>query len=333
MDYIILGAGSIGCYIGGRLAAAGQTVTFIGRPQTLAVLRQQGLTVSDLDGYHRHIAAADLRLADALQPAHLTAATIILLCVKGAATPSAAHTLATLCRAGTPVISLQNGVDNVERIRLAAPLLDAMAGMVPFNVTTLKSGHFHRGTSGAIYLEDHAVAAAVAHDLERAGVPTAVSRKMAEVQWGKLLLNLNNPVNAVSNLPLKAQLRNRDYRRVVATLQTEALRALRAAGIRPAKVATAPPWLLPFILQLPNGLFERIAQQMLRMDENARSSMWDDLQRGRTTEVDDLCGAVVRLAHQQGLAAPANAAMCALIGAHTAGQSMTGAELLRATGT
>jgi 2-dehydropantoate 2-reductase len=333
MHYIILGAGSIGCYVGGRLAANGQTVTFVGRQQTLDVLNQQGLTVSDLDGYHQHLSAGTLDLAPELRAEHLRAPAVILLCVKGTATSSTAQTLARLCPSGTPVISLQNGIDNVERIQSAAPQLTVLAGMVPFNVTTLKPGHFHRGTSGALCIEDKSCAAAVARDFERAGIPTVRSSAIIEVQWGKLLLNLNNPVNAVSNLPLKAQLRDRDYRCVVAALQTEALQVLRAAGIRPAKVASAPPWLIPIILRLPDRLFELAAQQMLQMDENARSSMWDDLQRGRTTEVDDLCGTVVRLAQRHGLQAPANAAMCTIIGGARSGQGIDGAELRRATGT
>ncbi|OYU46120.1 MAG: hypothetical protein CFE44_03825 [Burkholderiales bacterium PBB4] len=155
---------------------------------------------------------------------------------------------------------------------------------------------------------------------------------MQSVQWGKLLLNLNNPVNALSDLPLRTQLMDRDYRCVVAALQTEALRALKAAGIPPAKVATAPPRWLPWILRLPNSVFTRVAARMLRMDAAARSSMWDDFQQGRTTEIDDLCGAVVRLSQSQGLSAPANGAMCQLIVAHRRGQRMSGAELRAALG-
>ena len=156
---------------------------------------------------------------------------------------------------------------------------------------------------------------------------------MHSVQWGKLLLNLNNPVNVLSDLPLRTQLMDRDYRRVVATLQTEALQALRAADIRPAKVTFAPPLWLPFFLRFPNAIFTRVAARMLRMDAAARSSMWEDFQQGRVTEVDDLCGAVVRLAQARGLQAPANTAMCRLIGNHQAGQSMSDPVLRAALGT
>jgi 2-dehydropantoate 2-reductase len=152
---------------------------------------------------------------------------------------------------------------------------------------------------------------------------------MRAVQWGKLLLNLNNPVNALSELPLQAQLRNRDYRRVLADLQSEALGVMARAGITPAQVTPVAPRALPHLLRLPNWIFTRVAARMLRMDAQARSSMADDLRQGRVTEIDDLCGAVVRLARANGLAAPLNEAMCQLIPAHTLGQAVTGAQMMK----
>lgn len=200
--------------------------------------------------------------------------------------------------------------------------------MVPYNVAMLEPHHVHRGTSGHLVLGHSAATTALQADFAHAGLPLQLAHDMQSVQWGKLLLNLNNAVNALSDLPLRTELMDRDYRRVLATLQDETLAALKAAGIRPAQVASAPPRLLPTILRLPNWLFTRIAARMLRMDDKARSSMWDDVQAGRVTEVDDLCGAVVRLAAQHGLQAPANAAMCQLVAEHRAGQRISGAQLL-----
>jgi 2-dehydropantoate 2-reductase len=117
---------------------------------------------------------------------------------------------------------------------------------------------------------------------------------------------------------------DRAYRRVLADLQTEALAAMAAAGIQPAKVAAAPPRALPHLLRLPNWLFTRVAARMLRIDASARSSMWDDVQHGRVTEIEDLCGTVVRLAQAHGSRAPLNAAMCQLILRHRQGQGMSG---------
>jgi len=346
VNFIILGAGAIGCYVGGRLAQAGQHVTLVGRPRVVDALALSGLSVTDLDGFKAHLDARALRLATSLDAAIsaisasasaacITGPTVILLCVKGGATESAAHEIATACPAGTAVVSLQNGVDNVARIAARAPQMQVLAGMVPYNVVMPAPGHVHRGTTGSLHIErsthaeQQAVGTQIAQHFNAAGLPTLLDDDMRAVQWGKLLLNLNNPVNALSDLPLREQLMHRDYRCVLAALQTEALAVMARAGIRPAQVATAPPRVLPTILRLPNWLFTRVAARMLRMDAQARSSMWDDLQQGRTTEIDDLCGAVVRLAQTHGTQAPHNAAMCQLVAQHRKGMRMTGSDMLR----
>ncbi len=340
MKYLILGAGSIGCYVGGRLCAAGFHVALVGRSRVVDPIAAHGLTVSDLDGFETHLSPSQLTLHtnlaqawSALSQADDRSPIVVLLCVKGGATAAAAQDVAAHCPQGTVVVSLQNGVDNVERITQAAPGLQALAGMVPYNVVMPSPNRVHRATDGALHLADTAATRNMAADFKASGLPTVLSSDMRAVQWGKLLLNLNNPVNALSDLPLLEQLRDRDFRFVLACLQAEALQVLRLAGIRPAKVANAPPRLLPHILRLPNGLFGLVAAKMLRMDASARSSMWEDIQRGRTTEIDDLCGAVVRLALANGTTAPRNAAMCQLIAGHHSGQRWTGPALRQALAT
>ena len=331
MRFVVLGAGVVGCYVGGRLAAAGQAVTLVGRPRLTEAMAMQGLTVSDLDGFRAHVAPEQLRLANSLATgwpaAPDTEPTVVLLCVKGGATASAARELADCCPAGTVVLSLQNGVENMARINAEAPQLVALAGMVPYNVVMPGPTQVHRATTGTMRLARHPMTEAMLPLLTAAGLPAALSDDMLAVQWGKLLLNLNNPINALSGLPLREQLLQRDYRRVLAALQLEALAALKAAGIVPARVASAPPRALPHVLRLPNWLFKRVVARLLRIDASARSSMWDDLQQGRGTEIDDLCGAVVRLAARHGLPAPRTAALTDLVMAHRAGQRGTGAAL------
>ena len=147
----------------------------------------------------------------------------------------------------------------------------------------------------------------------QSGLPLTERADFVAVQWGKLLLNLNNPLNALSGLPLKAQLSQRAWRRCLALLISEALLVLDEAGIVPAQVARIAPRRLPALLRLPDFLFRRIAAQMLRIDPEARSSMWEDLQAGRRTEIDYLNGAVVTLAASLGQGASANQRIVALI--------------------
>ena len=306
----VMGAGSVGCYVGGCLQAAGTEVRFVGRPRVLGALREHGLTLTDLDGGQVHLPAQQLQLFE--KPA---AAALVLLCVKSGATAEAAAELAAAVPVGTLVLSLQNGVANAQLAAQAAPGLTWLAGMVPFNIAELGPGRFHRGTTGALAVQDHPALAPWLPLFAQAGLPLQVHADLRPVQWAKLLLNLNNPVNALSGLPLKAQLLDRDCRVVLAALQTEALRAMAAAGIQPSRLTAVSPQLLPHLLRLPTWLFRRLAARMLRIDEQARSSMADDLALGRPTEVDAFCGAVVRLAQAHGMAAPINQRMLKLLSA------------------
>jgi len=136
------------------------------------------------------------------------------------------------------------------------------------------------------------------------GVGVAESRDMAGVLWGKLLLNLNNALNALAGIPLAAELGDKRWRRLLARQIEDGLKVLKAAGIRPARIEGVPPGAVPRILRLPDWLFRRVAASMLAIDPEARSSMWEDLERRRPTEIDHLQGAILRLAAKTGVRVP-----------------------------
>lgn len=340
MNIIVIGAGAIGCYVAGRLAAAGEHMTLVGRARTVEPIALNGLTVTDLQGFKAHV-AADLDAKHLNVASHLKLATqnlfknqaassqptVVLLCVKGGATIAAAQEIADCCPAGTNIVSLQNGVDNVARIKSVATNMLAFAGMVPYNVVMKTPSHVHRTTMGKIYIEQSEVTTELVKKFNAAGLIATTSSDMRSVQWGKLLLNVNNPVNALSDLPLREELLNRDFRYVFATLQLEALAALKAAGVVPVQLTAVKPHVMPYLLKLPNFIFTRVAKKMLRMDPSARSSMWDDIQQGRVTEINDMCGAVVRLAQQMGTKAPCNEAITELIATHIQGHRFSGPAL------
>jgi 2-dehydropantoate 2-reductase len=328
--FIVIGAGAIGTYIGGRLAAADADLCFVGRQYSLDALGKNGLHVTDLDGFNSELAPDRLKLSTSIPTiAESEEAPIVLVCVKSGATEAVGGDIARSLPAGSTIISMQNGVDNVERLKAIAPQMTVLAGMVPYNVVMPTANHCHRATAGRLLIEKHTTTQAIYNLFSQAGLPLELRSDMREVQWGKLLLNLNNPINALSNLPLKAQLEDRGYRRALAALQLEALGVLNLAGIRPAKVGKVSPQLLPKLLCLPNGLFRLIAASMLKMDSKARSSMWVDLQAGKNTEIDDLCGAVVRLAKSEGVDAPMNRTITSLVKSFLPGQSWSGDELFK----
>jgi 2-dehydropantoate 2-reductase len=307
----IVGAGSIGCYVGGRLLAAGADVALVGRARIGSELSAHGLTLTDYRNGRWHVPPAAIRYTADLSAA--VDADLVLVTVKSAATESVADELKPVLRAGALVVSFQNGLRNADILRAALPQQTVLAGMVPFNVMQPGPGAFHQGTAGELEVAASPALQPFLDDFRRAGLPLTERTDMAAVQWAKLLLNLNNAINALANRPLKEELSQRAYRRCLALAQTEALRLLARAGIRPAKLTPIPPAWIPRLLATPDAVFARLAGKMLAMDPLARSSMSDDLAAGRMTEVDWINGEVVRLAECLGLRAPVNAQLCALV--------------------
>ena len=326
VEVLVYGAGAIGQFLAGRLAAAGVSVHCVARPPVVHALRERGMQVTGIDGRTQHIAPGLVGASESLGEA--PAPRLVLVTVKGPATAVAGADLARHCADGTPVISFQNGVDNPGRLRASAAQLDVIAGMVPFNVVQVEAGVVRQSTDGQLACAEHPATRQWAPRFAAAGLPLALHADMLGVQWGKLLLNLNNPVNALAGVPLRDQLLRRGYRRVVAALQDETLRVLARAGIRPARVTPLPPRLLPTLLRLPTPLFRAIAARMLTISPEARSSMYDDRVAGRPTEIDDLCGAVIRLAEQHGLDAPANRRLRDLVQRAPQGRYYSESELL-----
>lgn len=326
---VVLGAGAIGGYLGGWLTAANANVTLLGRSKTQKTLQEHGLTLTDLHQRKKVLRPQDIRFT--CDPQVLQLADHVLVTVKSRDTAAAAALLQSHAKPSATVISFQNGVGNAAQLALQLPHLQVIAGMVPFNVVTLPQGHLHCGTEGDLCAKRHEALRPLQAIFQSAGLPLQQYDNFTEVQWGKLILNLNNAVNALSNLPLKEELSQHAYRKCLASLIDETLVVLKKAGIQPAKVSKVSPALLPHILRLPNFIFKRLAASMLKIDEKARSSMWEDLQLKRTTEVSELNGAVVRLAQECGGYAPFNARILDLIQQAEQGKihSLTGEDLLQ----
>jgi 2-dehydropantoate 2-reductase len=209
------------------------------------------------------------------------------------------------------IVSLQNGVGNVSMLRERLPGRRVLGGMVPFNVIALGEGRFHRATSGDIVIEQDA--AGTAERLSVPGLKMRPTRDIAGVQWGKLLVNLNNALNALADLPLRQQLAQRSWRVLFADQMAEGLAAIRAEGIRPVSSTPVPVSWTPHLLRLPDILFNMVLGQTMKIDPEARSSMWQDLQRGRRTEIDYLQGVITAIADRRGLEAPLSRRIVALI--------------------
>jgi 2-dehydropantoate 2-reductase len=306
---VVAGAGSIGCYVGGLLAHAGRRVSLLARPRVTAEIERFGLTLTSLEGSSWPVASRQIKLSD--DPRALTEAGVVLVTVKSADTAAIADDIARCAPPDAVVVSLQNGIGNVPLLRERLPGRTVLAAMVPFNVIAAGEGRYHRATSGDIVIERDA--ADTAARLSTAEMPMRATDNIARVQWGKLLVNLNNAMDALSGLTLSEELGQRAWRELFADQMAEGLRILKADGIMPASATRVPLSWTPSLLRLPDPLFALVLAIAMKIDPQARSSMYDDLQRGRRTEIDFLQGAIIEIAERRGLKAPLSRRILALI--------------------
>jgi 2-dehydropantoate 2-reductase len=305
----IAGAGSIGCFVGGMYASAGRRVALLARPRVIGEIESNGLRLTSFEGLDCSIPSNQLTLSE--DPSILGNTGVVLVTVKSADTAGVAEIIARHAPADAVVVSLQNGVGNVALLRQRLPGRRVLAGMVPFNVIAPGEGRFHRATSGDIVIEQDD--AGTANQLSVPGLKLRPSSNMTGVQWGKLLVNLNNALNALADLPLRQQLAQRAWRSLFADQMTEGLAAIRAEGIKPVSSTPVSAALMPHLLRLPDPVFAMLLGSAMKIDPEARSSMWEDLQRGRRFEIDYLQGLISEIADRHGLQAPLSRRVVALI--------------------
>src|SRR4030088_3306156 len=188
----VAGAGSIGGFVGGMCVAAGRRVALLARPRVIQEIEGNGLRLTSFEGLDRQVAAKQLTLS--ADPPVFGDAGVVLGTVKSADTAEIADLIARHAPADAVIVSLQNGIGNVSVLRARLPGRRVLGGMVPFNVIALGEGRFHRATSGDIVIEQDD--AAIADQLSVPGLRMRATPNIAGVQWGKLLVNLNNALHA-----------------------------------------------------------------------------------------------------------------------------------------
>jgi 2-dehydropantoate 2-reductase len=303
-------------------------VRFVGRPRLAQDIAEHGLALSDYSGWQAHLAPAEVDFR--CDPEAIAGAEVILVTVKSGDTAAAAQQIAQFGSPGALVVSFQNGISNVEILEQALRSgFEVARGMVPYNVAYLGDGRFHKGVAGVLFVEAHERSGKLAATVGDGPGAVRLRDDMLALAWGKLLINLNNAVNALSGETLLEELRQRDYRRVFAASMREGLQLLAFAGIEPASVGPIPPHKLPRIIPLPDWLFNRLILKRWKIDAKARSSMADDLAAGRKTEIDYLNGEFVRLAVRLQRHAPVNQRIVELVRNAEAGARPLTAKALR----
>ena len=300
MKIAIFGAGSIGCYVGGFLASQDQSIILIGRERLASVVKNNGLmlTQSSSDPVIVKPVAYETDLA------HLSSADLIILTVKSQDTEIASQQIAEHISKQAVIVSLQNGVSNVDCIKSVLPDHKVFGAMVPYNVMNMGEGRFHRGTGGDMVFEKGPETVALVDRLVAAGLDAKVTTEIAGVQWSKLLINLNNALNLLSDEPLVTELGQRAYRSIWSDMIEEGLLVLEAAGIEPKVISGPDPLKLRKLIKLPNFIYQPIVKRITHIDPEARSSMWEDLQYDRSPEIDYLQGEISRLGREYEIKTP-----------------------------
>lgn len=320
----VYGAGAVGCYFGAKLAEAGAPVTLIGRPAHVEVIRHDGL-LFESGGARRHIPVA----ADS-EPDAVRKADIVLFCVKTRDTDAGAQVLASRLRPGAVVLSLQNGVDNVARMREAG--VDPLGAVVYVAASMPAPGHLLHAGRGDLVVGEYgaegseaegsgadgsgriagralaqtvlgtprasARSQALAAVFERAGVPCRIEADVRGELWTKLVMNCAfNAISALGRSIYGRMLADADIRSLMRGVIAECVAVAHADGVRIASV---------------DEQYEAAMRLGAAMAQ-ATSSMAQDLARGRLTEIDSLNGYVARRGAKIGVATPLNAALAALV--------------------
>ncbi len=285
MRVAVMGAGAVGCYFGGLLARAGHEVLFIGRPDHVAAINAHGLLM-ETKTFTAHALAKASTAAAAIDKPDL-----LLFCVKSGDTETAGRTLAERLGSDTIVLSLQNGVDNADRLAavLGRPVLPAI---VYAGVEMAGPGHVKHQGGGMLVVGASARSAELATTFSAAGIPTTVRPDIATALWVKLIVNCAyNALSAAGPLPYGPMMQTPGVREVVADAVAECAAVAQACGVAlPAD-----------ILATTLALADSMPGQM--------SSTAQDILRGKPTEIDFLNGYVVRKGAELGVATPTNRAL------------------------
>lgn len=298
----IAGAGAIGNYLGVQLHKAGYVISFLASERVASAVQQHGLRLEYPDNQQDVFQPGALPFTT--DPRCCEQADLVIVTAKSLVTESIARQIKPFLRPETMVLTLQNGITNADQLRMILNQNRVDGGMVTFNAIEKSPAVYRLTTSGDIHLQQ--ARPSLLPVFKRAGLSAREHTDLASMLWSKLLLNLVNPLNALSGRSLKDNLADHKFRLHWAACMREGISVLDAAGIKPAKVTPLPPRLLPFMVSLPNWIYLRLANNMTDMDPTAKSSMAQDLDKRKATEIDYLSGEIIRLGEQYAIPTPVN---------------------------
>jgi 2-dehydropantoate 2-reductase len=292
----VMGAGAVGCYYGGMLARAGVPVTLIARPAHREAIDAAGL---EIDSF-RFPSPLRVRVQTAGDASAVSGAAIVLLCVKTLDTVTAACEILPHLAPGALVVSMQNGVDNVERIRAGAGI-DALGAAVYVAASMPAAGVVRHSGRGDLIVGrfpgSSAPTGVVEECFNGAGIPCVVAEDIRAPLWRKMIMNCAyNAISALGHAQYGELAARQEIREVMRMVVNEAEAVARAEGV-----------------SMPDEDYVQVAWGLAGSMPEARSSTSQDIERGKKTEIDSLNGYVARRAAALGIAAPVNHTLYALV--------------------
>ncbi|MBW9102654.1 ketopantoate reductase family protein [Paraburkholderia phenoliruptrix] len=293
MKVAVMGAGAVGCFYGGMLARAGHAVTLIGRLEHVSAIEQRGLRFesAQFDEYVPVSASTDAK--------GVANAELVLFCVKSSDTEEAALAMRPYLESSAFVLTLQNGVDNAERVRSVIPQQVSSAA-VYVACEMAGAGHVRHHGSGELIIEKtFSGSQHIAQILNSAGIGTELSTNVRGALWGKLILNCAyNAMSALTQLPF-GELRRRGGHGVEIAMRdivAECIAVGRADGVGIS--SDADQTVRTIMETIPAGQYSSTAQ---------------DLSRGRRSEIEHLNGHIARRGAALGIPTPVNHLLLVLV--------------------
>lgn len=294
---VVLGAGAVGCFFGGMLARAGKEVLLIARDNHVQAINKSGLLMEFQSSQEYVAIEASSNMED------IAGADLILCCVKSPDTERVMREIKDLIKPDTLILSLQNGVDNAERISQVVPN-HAISAVVYVATGMAGDGHVKHFGRGELIIGRVGGHENISAELEQicdlflsAQIPCTVSNNIQRELWLKFLVNCSyNGISAIGQITYGEMAQQENTWKLIKDLTSEFLLVAHQEKID-ISLAEA---------QMVN---EQIAKTMA----NQRSSTAQDLMRRKPTEIDYLNGLIVRKAKQHGLNVPNHQAIYALV--------------------
>ncbi len=310
-NYLIFGAGAIGSVIGGLLAESGEKVSLFARKPHIEAIRKDGLKISGIWGEHQVLNLSAYSDLKGLTNHHYD---VIFLGVRAYDLEESLQMITPLVGENTLVVSLQNGLGNIEKIAQAVGIEKTLGGRVIFGAKKVEAGH----VAVTVYAEEvmlgpiskavkkdqerlYGIATEIAESLSRAGVPSKPTWEIEKFIWAKVLYNAAlNPLSAILSATYGELADNPHTRIIMEEVIREIFSVAKAQGVE-------------LFWDEAESYLDKFYGQEIPATATHRSSMLQAIESGRPVEIDSLNGAIVDFARESGVSVPVNNLLVRLV--------------------